>query len=127
MLQFRIFIISLLLISITSCSSNKLVGSWEFVDIYDGEIRYADSLKSKNNSSGYGTGILTFHKDGSFDSMGNSGNYKKEKKLLNMKYTDGTDTTKMKISYISQDYLFLFSVLKAPKTWVYKKVKSDKK
>jgi hypothetical protein len=45
---------------VISCSSNKLSGSWEFIDIYEGEIRNTDTLKTQTNNSRYGTGILTF-------------------------------------------------------------------
>jgi hypothetical protein len=62
-----------LLLFAASCSSNKLSGSWEFIDIYDGEIHQADTLKTKKNNSRYGTGILTFYKDKTFSSMGIAG------------------------------------------------------
>ncbi|MFZ4928712.1 hypothetical protein [Chryseobacterium sp. Mn2064] len=127
MLQFRIFIISLLLIFITSCSSNKVVGSWKFIEIYYGEIRNTDLVKMKNDSSKYGNGTLTFNKNGTFNSMEDTGTYQRKKELLMMKYKDGTDTARMKISYLSSKYLFLYSTTKASKTWVYEKVESQKK
>ncbi len=46
-----------LLFMVTSCSSNKLSGSWEFIDIYEGEIRNTDTLKTQTNNSRYGTGF----------------------------------------------------------------------
>jgi hypothetical protein len=63
---------------VTSCSSNKLSGSWEFIDIYEGEIRNTDTLKTQTNNSRYGPGILTFYQDKTFTSMGNSGTYQTE-------------------------------------------------
>ncbi|KAA2223410.1 hypothetical protein [Chryseobacterium sediminis] len=113
---------SLLLLT-ASCSSNKLSGSWEFIDIYNGEIRQTDTLKTKTNNSRYGTGILTFYPNKNFSSMGNSGTYQMENNLLKMKYSDAEDTTTMKISNVSKDYLLLFSMTGSPKTWFYKKVK----
>lgn len=113
---------SILLLT-ASCSSNKLSGSWEFIDIYDGEIRQTDTLKTQTNNSRYGTGILTFYQNKTFSSMGNSGTYQMESNLLKMKYSDAEDTTTMKISNVSKDYLLLFSMTGSPKTWFYKKVK----
>ncbi|MGH1517320.1 hypothetical protein ACQ76T_07450 [Chryseobacterium sp. JK1] len=81
----------------------------------------------KNDSSKYGNGMLTFHKDGTFSSMQDTGVYQKKKELLMMKYKDGTDTARMKISYLSSKYLFLYSTTKAPKTWVYEKSEPHKK
>lgn len=116
-----------LLLFAASYSSNKLSGSWEFIDIYDGEIHQADTLKTKTNNSRYGTGILTFYQDKTFSSMGNSGTYEIENNLLKMKYNDDKEATSMKISGINKDYLLLFSLAGSPKTWFYKKVKGKEK
>ncbi|MDR6370238.1 hypothetical protein J2795_001219 [Chryseobacterium bernardetii] len=112
-----------LLLLMASCSSNKLSGSWEFIDIYDGEIRNTDTLKNKTNNSRYGTGVLTFYRDKTFSSMGNSGIYQVDSNLLKMKYNDNENVTPMKISSVSKNYLLLFSMAGSPKTWFYKKVK----
>ncbi|MDR3022820.1 lipocalin family protein [Chryseobacterium sp.] len=116
-----------LLLFAASCSSNQLSGSWEFIDIYDGEIHQADTLKTKTNNSRYGTGILTFYQDKTFSSMGNSGTYQIENNLLKMKYNDDKEATSMKILGINKDYLLLFSLAGSPKTWFYKKVKGKEK
>lgn len=112
-----------LLFMVISCSSNKLSGSWEFIDIYEGEVSNTDTLKTKTNNSRYGTGILTFYQDKTFTSMGNSGTYQIENNLLEMKYNDDENMTPMKISSVSKNYLLLFSMAGSPKTWFYKKVK----
>ncbi|MDR6486915.1 hypothetical protein J2799_001400 [Chryseobacterium vietnamense] len=112
-----------LLLLMASCSSNKLSGSWEFIDIYDGEIRNTDTLKNKTNNSRYGTGVLTFYRDKTFSSMGNSGIYQVDSNLLKMNYNDDENVTPMKISSVSKNYLLLFSMAGSPKTWFYKKVK----
>ncbi|WP_114822326.1 hypothetical protein [Chryseobacterium sp. KLBC 52] len=123
MFQLKSILFYLLLFLIISCSSNKLSGSWEFINIYDGEIHQTDTLKSKTNNSRYGTGILTFYQDKTFTSMGNNGTYQIENKLLKMKYNDDENITPMKISNVSKNYLLLFSMAGSPKTWFYKKVK----
>ncbi|MBB6330409.1 hypothetical protein HNP24_001359 [Chryseobacterium sediminis] len=123
MFKLRPILFYSILLLTASCSSNKLSGSWEFIDIYDGEIRQTDTLKTKTNNSRYGTGILTFYQNKTFSSMGNSGTYQMENNLLKMKYSDAEDTTTMKISNVSKDYLLLFSMTGSPKTWFYKKVK----
>jgi hypothetical protein len=112
-----------LLFLTASCSSNKISGSWEFVDIYEGEILSTDTLKSKINNSRYGKGVLTFYKDKTFSSMGSSGTYQIDYNLLKMKYNDDENVTPMKISSVSKNYLLLFSMAGSPKTWFYKKVK----
>jgi hypothetical protein len=116
-----------LLLFTVSCSSNKLSGSWEFIDIYDGEIRQTDTLKTKTNNSRYGTGILTFYRDKTFSSIGNNGTYQIENNLLKMKYHGDEKVTSMRISNISKDYLLLFSMAGSPKTWFYKKVRGKEK
>ncbi|MEF9478130.1 hypothetical protein OWR28_10950 [Chryseobacterium sp. 1B4] len=114
-----------LLLLMASCSSSKLSGSWEFIDIYDGEINQTDTLKSQTNNSRYGTGVLSFYRDHTFSSMGDSGTYRVEKNLLEMKYDDDEKVTPMKISCINKDHLLLFSMAGSPKTWFYKKVKKN--
>lgn len=121
--KFRYFFLCFALLSVFSCSSRKLVGSWEFIDIYDGEIRQTDTLKTRTGNSRYGAGILTFYQDKTFTSIGNSGTYQAENDLLKMKYSDAEDTVSMKISHLSKDELLLFSITGSPKTWFYKKVK----
>ncbi len=123
MLRLKPIIFYSLLFFTASCSTHKLSGSWEFIDIYDGEINRKDTLKSQTDNSIYGTGILTFYRNGTFSSMGNSGTYKIKKNLLKMKYNDDEKVTPMKISHISKDALLLFSMAGSPKTWFYKKVK----
>lgn len=114
------------LLSIFSCSSNKLVGSWEFIELYEGAIPKIDTLKNKQNRSRYGNGILSFHKNNSFTSKDLTGNYLHKGNLLKMKYSDGKDTAQMKISYINKDYLLLSSISEKPVAWFYKKTKSQK-
>ncbi|WP_454045607.1 hypothetical protein [Chryseobacterium sp. Marseille-Q8038] len=123
MLKLKPILFYFLLLFTASCSSNKLSGSWEFIDIYEGEIRNTDTLKTKTNNSRYGTGILTFNQNKTFSSMGNSGTYQLEKNLLKMKYNGDEKVTLMKISKVSKDNLLLFSMAGSPKTWFYKKVK----
>lgn len=123
--MFRYISISFFLLFTFFCTPTQLIGSWEFIDIYNGEVHQVDSLKYKQDISKYGTGILTFHKDKSFNSMGQTGNYQKKNELLRMKYHDSKDTVQMKISYVSEDYLLLFSMTKNPKTWAYKKAKNQ--
>ncbi|WP_072923898.1 hypothetical protein [Chryseobacterium sp. OV279] len=104
---------------LSSCTSSRLLGSWEFIDLYDGVVTEIDTLKSKENNSKYGTGTLTFNIDNSFISMEESGNYRRKNKILKMKYP-AVDTVVMNISHISKDYLLL-SAGKDPKTWFYRK------
>ncbi|WP_330746533.1 hypothetical protein [Chryseobacterium sp. CP-77] len=127
MFQFKSILFYFLLFLIISCSSNKLSGSWEFIDIYDGEISQTDTLKTKTNNSRYGTGILTFYQDKTFSSMGNNGTYQIENNLLKMKYNDDENVTPMKISGVDKNYLLLFSMSGSPKTWFYKKIKTKYK
>lgn len=127
MSKLKLLFTGLFLLCVFSCSSSKILGSWKFIEVYDGEIRHIDHLKMKNGHSKYGSGILTFHQNGTFSSMEDTGNYQQKKAMLMMKYKEGTDTAQMKISYLSHEYLFLYSTTKAPKTWVYKKVESQKK
>ncbi|MCC3215253.1 lipocalin family protein [Chryseobacterium sp. X308] len=127
MFQLKSIFFYFLLFLTASCSSNKLSGSWEFIDIYDGEISQTDTLKTKTNNSRYGTGILTFYQDKTFTSMGNSGTYQIENNLLKMKYNDDENVTPMKISGVSKNYLLLFSMTGSPKTWFYKKIKTKYK
>ncbi|QRA42874.1 hypothetical protein [Chryseobacterium cucumeris] len=123
MFKLKSILFYFLLLFAVSCSSNKLYGSWEFIDIYDGEISNTDTLKNKTNNSRYGTGVLTFYQDKTFSSMGNNGIYQIENNLLKMKYNDDENITTMKISSVSKNYLLLFSMAGSPKTWFYKKVK----
>lgn len=51
--KFRYFFLCFALLCIFSCSSRKLVGSWEFIDIYDGEIRQTGTLKTRTGNSRY--------------------------------------------------------------------------
>lgn len=125
MFKLKSILFYFLLFLVISCSSNKLSGSWEFIDIYEGEIRNTDTLKTQTNNSRYGTGILTFYQNKTFSSMGSSGTYQIENNLLKMKYNDET-ITPMKISNVSKNYLLLFSMAGSPKTWFYKKVKEKK-
>ncbi|SHF84268.1 hypothetical protein SAMN02787073_3077 [Chryseobacterium vrystaatense] len=107
-------------ILLSSCSSSRLLGSWEFIDLYDGELTHIDTLKSKENNSRYGKGMLTFYKDHSFSSLESTGKYREQHQKLKMKYSDGADTIVMNISYISRNYLLL-SAGKQPTTWFYRK------
>lgn len=102
-----------------SCGPSRLVGSWEFIEIYDGVVTKIDTLKDKKNNSRYGTGTLNFRKDGFFTSMETEGNYQKKNKILKMKYP-GLDTVVMNISYLKKNYLLL-STGKNSKTWFYRK------
>jgi hypothetical protein len=45
-----------------SCNGNKIVGNWNFIKVYKGEIKSIDSLSIINNSQ-YGSGKLNFYKD----------------------------------------------------------------
>lgn len=108
MFQPKSILFYFLLFLIISCSSNKLSGSWEFIDIYDGEINRVDTLKNKTNNSRYGTGILSFYQDETFTSMGNNGTYLIENNLLKMKYNGDKKAIPMEISYISKEHLLLF-------------------
>ncbi|MGN7757371.1 hypothetical protein ACTJIV_07820 [Chryseobacterium sp. 22532] len=114
-----LILISFSILLLSSCGSSKLLGSWEFIDLYDGVVTEIDSLKSKENNSRYGTGTLTFDKDSSFTSMEEKGSYQRKNKILKMKYP-ALDTVIMNISYLSKNYLLL-SAGKYPKTWFYRK------
>lgn len=127
MFQLKSIFFYFLLFLTASCSSNRLYGSWEFIDIYDGEIHQTDTLKNKTNNSRYGTGVLTFYQDKTFSSMGNKGTYQIENNLLKMQYNDDENVTPMKISGVSKNYLLLFSMSGSPKTWFYKKIKTKYK
>ncbi|MGG1922418.1 hypothetical protein AB1278_11470 [Chryseobacterium sp. NRRL B-14798] len=127
MFKLKSILFYFLLLFVVSCSSNKLYGSWEFIDIYDGEISNTDTLKNKTNNSRYGTGVLTFYQDKTFSSMGNKGTYQIENNLLKMRYNDDENVTPMKISSVDENYLLLFSMAGSPKTWFYKKIKTKYK
>lgn len=121
----RLFLVVILL-CISSCSSNKLIGSWEFIEAYEGTTPNIDTLKNKQNHSRYGNGILSFYGNNSFTSKELTGNYVYQNKLLKMKYSDGKDTIQMKVSYINKDYLLLSSGSEKPNAWFYKKIKGKK-
>lgn len=114
------------LLSISSCSSGKLIGSWEFIEAYEGTIPKVDTLKTKQNHSRYGNGILSFYSNNSFTSKELTGNYVHQNNLLKMKYSDGKDTVQLKISYINKDYLLLSSGSEKPNAWFYKRVRGKK-
>ncbi|MDR6547005.1 hypothetical protein J2810_003075 [Chryseobacterium rhizosphaerae] len=122
MLKFRLLSVFFLLFLMFSCSSNQLIGSWQFVDVYDGEKLEVSPLIQEEKTSQHETAVLTFHKNRSFSSMDDSGVYQKKNNILKMKYNDLKDTAQMKITYINHDYLLLFSMTKNPKTWLYKKL-----
>ncbi|MEJ5104243.1 MULTISPECIES: hypothetical protein [Chryseobacterium] len=126
MLNIKRLLAVAVLLSIYSCSSNKLIGSWEFIELYEGTVPKIDTLKNKQNRSRYGTGILSFHPNNSFDSKDLTGNYQKENNLLKMKYNESKDTIRMKIAYINKDYLLLSSMSEKSDTWFYKKIKAKK-
>lgn len=105
---------------LSSCKTQQMAGSWEFIEVYQGIITNVDTLKNKENHSKVGTGTLVFYKNGSFDAMENKGHYQKKNEVLKMKYSQDKDTLVMKVSYISRDYLLL-SDEKNPQTWFYKK------
>ena len=121
----RLFAVAALL-CISSCSTNKLIGSWEFIEVYEGVIPKVDTLKNKQNQSKWGTGVLEFYSNRYFVSMDQRGRYQNEGKWLKMKYNNSKDTTRLKISYINKDYLLLSSTSEKPNTWFYKR-RRDKK
>ncbi len=116
----RFFLTCFVLLLLFSCKTQKLEGTWEFIEVYDGIVSNVDTLKNKENHSEAGTGTLVFHKDGTFSSLENKGNYRKEREVLKMKYSQDNDTLMMKIAYVSRDYLLL-SDRKGFKTWFYRK------
>jgi len=116
----RIFLTCFALLLLSSCKTQKLEEDWEFIEVYSGIINHVDTLKDKENHSKAGTGTLIFHKNGSFASMENKGNYWKMKDVLKMKYDQDKDTIVMKVSYVSRDYLLL-SDEKNPTTWFYRR------
>ncbi|AZB11233.1 hypothetical protein EG344_21545 [Chryseobacterium sp. G0162] len=126
MLNIERLLIIVILLFISSCSSNKLIGSWEFIELYEGTVPKIDTLKNKQNHSKYGTGILSFHQNKSFNSKELTGNYQNKDTLLKMKYNEGKDTVKMKIAYINKEYLLLSSISEKPNTWFYKRMKYKK-
>ncbi|WP_347219230.1 hypothetical protein [Chryseobacterium sp.] len=121
----RLFFVVILL-CISSCSSHKIIGSWEFIEVYEGTVPNIDTLKNKQNHSRYGNGVLSFHKNNSFTSKELTGNYVHQNNLVKMKYSDGKDTLQMKISYIDKDYLLLSLGSGKPDTWFYKRIKDKK-
>ncbi|WP_267402958.1 MULTISPECIES: hypothetical protein [unclassified Chryseobacterium] len=119
-------IIFLLLLILSSCKTRKIIGSWEFIEVYQGvTITKVDSLKSKKNTSVKGEGILIFNDDSTFNSMDSKGKYRRKGMILKMKYPELKDTTSLKISYIDKNYLLLSAIKNEPMTWFYKKVKKE--
>ena len=118
-------LVFLLLLTLSSCKSNKIVGSWEFIEVYQGlEIKNIDTLKLKKNTSKKGSGILRFNEDQTFKSFESKGDYKRDGKVLKMKYVELKDTISLKVSYLDKNYLLLSSIKNIPTTWFYKKIKN---
>lgn len=116
-------IIFLFLLIVCSCKSDKIVGSWEFIEVYQGtEITQINTLKLKKNTSVKGRSLLIFNNDNTFSSLESKGNFLKYGKILKMKYPELKDTTSLQISYIDKNYLLLSSVKGKYTTWYYKRV-----
>jgi len=113
------------LIIIYSCKTKRLIGSWEFIEVYEGvTVTKTDILKSRKNTSVKGEGVLIFNDDSTFSSMDSKGKYIKKGMILKMKYPEIKDTVSLKISYIDKNYLLLSAIKNKPVTWFYKKVKN---
>ena len=121
----NLVLVFLLLLTLSSCKSNKILGSWEFIEVYQGvEIKNVDTLKLKQNTSKKGSGILSFNENQTFTSLESKGDHKIEGKVLKMKYVELKDTISLKVSYLDKDYLLLSSFKNMPTTWFYKKIKN---
>lgn len=123
LLKISLFIF--LSIYLVSCNANKLVGKWVFVDIYKGKITNVDSLGINKNNSKYGEGVLVFKKNHTFISKNSKttdlGFFKIKNNILKLKYASLTDTLDMKINYLDQNNLLLYSEKGETYTWQYKK------
>ncbi|PJJ67000.1 hypothetical protein CLV73_0995 [Chryseobacterium geocarposphaerae] len=128
MFKMKFFKLSLIVIAVlflSSCKSRNILGSWEFIEVYEGiVINNIDALKTKENNSEKGMGILVFNDNQTFTSMDLKGNYQKTKNLLKLKYTIDKDTVLMKISYLDKNYLLISSISERPTSWFYRKIKN---
>jgi len=121
---FKLSLITLVILFLSSCKSKNVVGKWEFIEVYEGVIvNNIDNIKEKENNSKKGTGTLVFNDNQTFTSMELKGYYQKNKDLLKLNYTTDKDTVLMKISYLDKNYLLLSSISGKPNTWFYKKIK----
>jgi hypothetical protein len=121
---FKFLLIGIIILVLSSCESKNIVGSWEFVEVYNGVvINNVDTLKLKQNNSKYGTGKLIFNKDNSLISMDSKGSYERKHDILIVKYNDSENPAELKISYLDKDYLLLSSINEKPTTWFYRKTK----
>lgn len=122
---FKLSLIGIFILCLSSCKSKNIVGSWEFVEVYEGVIiNNIDTLKSKENNSKKGKGVLKLDDNQYFTSMDLKGNYQKSKNLLKLKYSTDNDTVLMNISYLDKNYLLLSSKKGNPTTWFYRKIKN---
>jgi len=122
---FKLSLIVIIILFLSSCKSKNIVGAWEFIEVYEGVvINNIDTLKIKENNSQKGTGTLIFNADQTFTSMDLKGNYQKKQNVIRLKYTTDKDTILMKVSYVDKNYLLLSSILNKPTTWFYRKIKN---
>lgn len=122
---FKLSLIGIVILILSSCKSKNIIGSWEFVEVYEGVIiNNIDTLKSKENNSRKGTGILKFKDNQTFTSMDHKGDYQKNRNILKLKYSTDNDTVLMNISYLDKNYLLLSSEKGNPTTWFYRKIKN---
>lgn len=122
---FKLSLIVITILFLSSCRSKNVVGSWEFIEVYkDVVINTIDTLKAKDNNSQKGTGTLVFNDNQTFTSMDLKGDYQKKDNLLKLKYTTDKDTVVMNISYLDKNYLLLSSRSEKPTTWFYRKIKN---
>lgn len=122
---FKLSLIGSVILFLSSCKSTNLVGSWEFVDVYEGIIlNNIDTLKLKQNNSKYGTGKLIFNQDNSLISMDSKGSYERKENILMVKYNNSENPAELKISYLDKDYLLLSSKNENPVTWFYRRTKN---
>ncbi|MFC3157708.1 hypothetical protein SAMN05443633_10446 [Chryseobacterium arachidis] len=122
---FKLLFFGVIVLFLHSCKSAGIVGSWEFIEVYDGVvINNVDTLKLKQNNSKYGTGKLIFNKDHSLISMNSPGSYEQKGDQLMIKYNGAEKPASLKISYVDKDFLLLSSEKEVPATWFYRKIKN---
>ncbi|MCA6066460.1 hypothetical protein JI747_004660 [Chryseobacterium sp. RG1] len=76
---FKLSLIVIVFLFLSSCKSKNVVGAWEFIEVYEGVINNTDTLKAKENNSKKGTGTLIFNDNQTFTSMDLKGDYRKKK------------------------------------------------
>ncbi|MPS64346.1 MAG: hypothetical protein DI622_07540 [Chryseobacterium sp.] len=83
---FKLSLIVIAVLFLSSCKSKNILGSWEFIEVYEGiVINNIDALKTKENNSEKGMGILVFNDNQTFTSMDLKRELSKNEKLTKVK------------------------------------------